>query len=159
MRTSAAVSRVATVTHLAVSTLEKKFRKRMPTPRPQGAAVPTTPSPRKRKRPSQTLAIESTSPVPSTPPQSTPRRRKPKQQDDETPSPEKRLKRYRDHPPQSVMVKHERVMTQRMFLVERSGRQNGALEEDFSVLGSTGNVYIVKVSMVPTYPSACCERS
>lgn len=113
--------------------------------------APTTPSPRKRKRPSNAQVIDLTSPSASTPSKSTPRRRKPKNADDATPSPEKRLKRYRDHPPQSVMVKHERVMTQRMFLVERSGRANGALEEDFSVLGSTGNVYIVNVSMVPTY--------
>ena len=54
-------------------------------------------------------------------------------------------------PPQTVMVKYTRVMTQRMFLVERSGRTNGALEEEFSVLGSTGNVYVVNVSMIPTY--------
>jgi len=67
------------------------------------------------------------------------------------PSPEKRVKRYRERPPQSLMIKHERVMTQRMFLVQRSGRKNGALEEDFSVLGSTGNVYSVNLSMVPKY--------
>jgi hypothetical protein len=58
-------------------------------------------------------------------------------------------KRHRDHPPQTIMVKYERVMTQRMFLIERSGRENGALEEEFSVLGSTGNVYIVNVNMIP----------
>src|SRR5438270_5474867 len=32
-------------------------------------------------------------------------------------SPEKRAKRCRDHPPQGVLVKKQRVMTQRMFLV------------------------------------------
>src|SRR5271155_565665 len=123
----------------------------MPASYLHGPLAPSTPSPKKRKRPSNTQVIDLTSPSPtSTPSKSTPRRpRKPKNADD-TPSPEKRIKRYRDHAPQSVMVKHERVMTQRMFLVERSGRQNGALQEDFSVLGSTGNVYTVKVSMVPT---------
>ena len=64
---------------------------------------------------------------------------------------ERRLKRYRDHAPQSVMIKWERVMTQRMFMLERSGRKDGALSEDFSVLGSTGNLYVVNVSQVPTY--------
>ena len=65
-------------------------------------------------------------------------------------SPVHRPKRYRDHPPQNVLVKQERVMTQRMFLIERSGRKDGSLEEDFSVLGSTGNVYMVKVSQIPS---------
>jgi len=131
----------------------------MPASHIHGPLTPSTPSPNKRKRPSQTQVIDLTSPSPtSTPSKSTPRRpRKPKPAND-TPSPEKRLKRYRNHAPQSVMVKHERVMTQRMFLVERSGRQNGALQEEFSVLGSTGNVYIVNVSVVPTYPPSL-ERS
>jgi hypothetical protein len=66
-------------------------------------------------------------------------------------SPEIRQRRYRDHAPQDVLVKMERVMTQRMFLLERSGRKNGALKEDFTILGSTGNVYTVSVTKVPTY--------
>jgi len=66
---------------------------------------------------------------------------------------ERRAKRYRTHPPADFMVKYERVMTQRMFLIERSGRKDCALQEDFSVLGSTGNVYVVNVSEIPTYPS------
>ena len=121
----------------------------IPASYPHSHLTPSTPSPKKRKRPPNAQVIDLTS-SPS-PAKSTPRRRKPKNADNATPSPEKRPKRYRDHAPQSVMVKHERVMTQRMFLVERSGRQNGALQEDFSVLGSTGNVYTVNVSMVPTY--------
>src|SRR5271169_4031732 len=85
--------------------------------------------------------------VPS-PQKSTPAKRRKTKTDGDT---ERRLKRYRDHPPQTVTVKYTRVMTQRMFLVERSGRTNGALEEEFSVLGSTGNVYVVNLSMIPTY--------
>src|SRR5271155_1464414 len=120
----------------------------MPASYLHGPLAPSTPSPKKRKRPSQTQVIDLTSPSPTS--KSTPRRPRKPEKSDDPPSPEKRVKHYRDHAPQSVMVKHERVMTQRMFLVERSGRQNGALQEDFSVLGSTGNVYTVKVSMVPT---------
>ena len=111
---------------------------------------PSTPSPRKRKNPvSAQDIIDLTGPSPK----STPKKRKVKSDTDGTPSPERRAKRFRDHPPQSVMIKYERVMTQRMFLVERSGRKNGALEEEFSVLGSTGNVYVVCVNMIPRYPS------
>ena len=127
------------------------FTKRMAASYLSARHGPSKPFPRKRKRPSNTKVIELTSPSLSTPPKPTPKRRKLKNVE-ETTSPEKRLKRYRDHPPQSVMIKYDRVMTQRMFLVERSGRQNGALQEDFSVVGSTGNVYVVNVSMVPTYP-------
>src|SRR5579859_6548487 len=111
--------------------------------------LPSIPSPSKRKPPvtaPPTKVIDLTSP-PSTP-NRPPRKRKsvPSTAAD---SPEKRLKRHRNHPPQSVMIKRERVMTQRMFLVERSGRKQGALSEDFSVLGSTGNVYHVNVAQVP----------
>lgn len=86
----------------------------------------------------------------SAPQKRTPAKRRKTDADGET---EQRLKRFRNHPPQTVMVKYTRVMTQRMFLVERSGRTNGALEEEFSVLGSTGNVYVVNLGMVPTYNS------
>jgi hypothetical protein len=71
--------------------------------------------------------------------------------DDDDPTEEKRLKRFRDRPPQTVLIKHQRVMSQRMFLVERSGQKDGELDEDFSVLGSTGNVYVVNLNQIPTY--------
>jgi hypothetical protein len=67
--------------------------------------------------------------------------------------PQRRLKRFRAQPPQTVMVKYDRVMTQRMFMVERSGRIKGALNEEFSVLGSTGNVYVVTLNQIPSYTS------
>lgn len=109
---------------------------------------PSTPSPRKRKSSAMQVIDLTSSPDPS--PKKSPSKRKKTTDGEPTPSPEKRAKRQRDHPPQGVLVKRQRVMTQRMFLVERSGRKNGALQEEFSVLGSTGNVYIVNVSMIPT---------
>jgi len=124
------------------------------------AAAPTTPSPKKRKQaPTDLEVIDLTlSPAAATPKKTPSKRRKTTisdaDNDTNTPSitsPEKRAKRYRDRPPQSVLVKKQRVMTQRMFLVERSGRKNGELQEEFSVLGSTGNVYVVNVSLIPTY--------
>jgi len=112
----------------------------------------TTPSPQKRKRNETSTVIDLTQSPPSTPKKSTPRKRQKTTDGEElTPSPEKRAKRYREHAPQDVMVKYDRVMTQRMFLVERSGRKDGELHEDFSVLGSTGNVYNVNLSQIPTY--------
>lgn len=119
-------------------------------------ASPSTPSPRKRK-PAQQKEVEviDLTVFPTATQKKPPSKRRKTtitSESDDTPtsSPEKRAKRYRDHPPQNVLVKKQRVMTQRMFLVERSGRKNGELQEEFSVLGSTGNVYIVNVSLVPT---------
>jgi hypothetical protein len=106
----------------------------------------TNPTPRKRKRATEVIDLTA-SPV-STPRKTPSKRRK------TTPPPtpaEKRAKRWRDHPPQNLMVKHERVMTQRMFLVERSGCKNGTLEEEFCIIGSVGNVYTVTVGHVPRY--------
>jgi len=107
---------------------------------------------RREARRNQVSAPQKAGPATVAPKRATaPRKRKKADDDESTPAPEKRLKRYRDHPPQNVMVKHERVMSQRMFLVERSGRENGELHEDFSVLGSTGNVYVVNLNQIPTY--------
>lgn len=115
-----------------------------PQPVRRGGLPPST----RRKR----RAEREPSPVAPPPP---PKRGKPATPSKGTSPPaedteERRLKRYREHAPQSVMIKHGRVMTQRMFLVERSGRKNGELHEDFNVLGSTGNVYVVAVSQIPT---------
>ena len=110
-----------------------------------------TPSP-KRKQLSTPTAKSPPKPTRSPRKPATPRKRKNLDGGEEEPE-ERRPKRYRTHPPADFMVKHERVMTQRMFLIERSGRKDGAFQEDFSVLGSTGNVYIVNVSEIPTYPS------
>ena len=120
--------------------------------------APSTPSPKKRKRTTQPEVIDLTK-SPSTSPQKSPQKRRKTKSDATTESPsspERRLRPYRYRAPQSIMVKHERVMTQRMFLVERSGRKNEALEEEFSVLGSTGNVYNVNVRLIPrcSHPSS-----
>jgi hypothetical protein len=118
--------------------------------------VPRSTRKRKRDDPQrQSDCVHAPPPMPSYGESASPQKRspakRPKKQADE--DIERRLKPYRNHPPQTVMVKYTRVMTQRMFLVERSGRTNGALEEEFSVLGSTGNVYVVNINMVPTYHS------
>jgi hypothetical protein len=104
----------------------------------------STSTPGKRKR-AQVIDLTGS---PGTPSKKTPSKR---QKATPAESPEKRAKRYRDHAPHSIMTKYERVMTQRMYMMERSGRKDGALEEEFSVLGSTGNVYTVTVNQIPRY--------
>ena len=105
---------------------------------------PSTSTPGKRKR-AQVIDLTGS---PDTPSKKTPSKR---QKATPAESPEKRAKRYRDHAPLSIMTKYERVMTQRMYMMERSGRKDGSLEEEFSVLGSTGNVYTVTVNQIPRY--------
>ncbi|KAA8903174.1 hypothetical protein FN846DRAFT_954388 [Sphaerosporella brunnea] len=60
---------------------------------------------------------------------------------------EKRPKRYRDHPPNSVAERLERAKHQRMFVLSRSGQQG--LSETFTMAGSTGNVYTIRIGPVP----------
>jgi len=50
--------------------------------------------------------------------------------------------------PKVIMDRVERVMSQRFFMVGRS-RDGNELREEFSVLGSTGNVYTVIIDRIP----------
>ncbi|KAG9235048.1 hypothetical protein BJ875DRAFT_504274 [Amylocarpus encephaloides] len=71
----------------------------------------------------------------------------------EDPSEEKRLKRFREKAPLSYLERLSRVRTQRMFLIdrERSTSEDGGHEEErFDIAGTTGNVYQVTISKVPT---------
>ena len=76
-------------------------------------------------------------------------------------SPEKRLRKFRDHPPASYQSRYERAITQRMFLIDRrkkiGGDEYGTFQEEvFDMAGTTGNVYQVTISKVPkcTCPDA-----
>ncbi|RDL37802.1 Uncharacterized protein BP5553_05235 [Venustampulla echinocandica] len=68
-------------------------------------------------------------------------------------SEEKRLKRFRAKPPLTYLARLDRVKTQRMFLIDRnrSTSEDGTHEQEaFDIAGSTGNVYQVTISKVPT---------
>jgi len=64
---------------------------------------------------------------------------------------EKRLKKYRPQCPQSLLARIDRAKTQRLYLIERSPVEQGSEGAgcSFVVLGSTGNVYRVRISKVP----------
>jgi hypothetical protein len=65
---------------------------------------------------------------------------------------EKRLRRFRQKPPQSYLERLARARTQRMFLIERNRTlsSDGLHEEEtLDIAGSTGNVYQVTISKVP----------
>jgi hypothetical protein len=69
------------------------------------------------------------------------------------PDEEKRLKRFRIKPPLSYLERLGRVTTQRMFLIDRSrasSKDSMHEEEVFDIAGTTGNVYQVLITKVPS---------
>lgn len=78
-----------------------------------------------------------------------PRKKKVKGEEPE----EKRLRRFRQKAPISFAERLVRVRTQRMFMIERNrtiSSDGTHPEETFDIAGSTGNVYRVLISKVPT---------
>ncbi|GAA5947933.1 hypothetical protein JCM3765_007035 [Sporobolomyces pararoseus] len=67
---------------------------------------------------------------------------------DDTPAPEKRLKLYKRACPKATQERVDRVMSQRFFCVGRT--RTSEISEEFKVLGSTGNVYTIRICNVPT---------
>ncbi|KAJ3913212.1 hypothetical protein F5877DRAFT_52783 [Lentinula edodes] len=63
---------------------------------------------------------------------------------------EKRLARFRSTCPNDISVRLDRYLAQaqRIYLIERN-REGNALKEEFTVQGSTGNVYTVTIDNVP----------
>ncbi|KAK2753920.1 hypothetical protein FQN54_007279 [Arachnomyces sp. PD_36] len=64
---------------------------------------------------------------------------------------ERRSRKFRDHPPQTFLLKLERARTQRMFVVgrTRSGTDN-APEERVEIVGTTGNIYTIVIGKEPS---------
>lgn len=78
--------------------------------------------------------------------------KKARKKKDEEPE-EKRLKRFRAKPPVSYLERLSRAKQQRMFLIDRNRTtsSDGTYEEEvFDIAGTTGNVYQVTVSKVPS---------
>ncbi|GAA5893907.1 RING finger protein [Sporobolomyces salmoneus] len=61
---------------------------------------------------------------------------------------EKRLKLYKRACPKATQERVDRVMSQRFFCIGRT--RTSEITEEFKVLGSTGNVYTIRVGHVPT---------
>lgn len=67
-------------------------------------------------------------------------------------APEKRERKYRDHPPISYIERRQRALSQRLFLLGRERRLSaeGTHEEEvFDMAGTTGNIYKVTISKQP----------
>ncbi|KIK87552.1 hypothetical protein PAXRUDRAFT_831831 [Paxillus rubicundulus Ve08.2h10] len=63
--------------------------------------------------------------------------------------PEKRGAMTKKKCPKNILDRVERVMSQRFFMIDRR-RDDGEFREEFSVLGSTGNVYTVIIGKTPS---------
>ncbi|KAG1855127.1 hypothetical protein C8R48DRAFT_720864 [Suillus tomentosus] len=72
-----------------------------------------------------------------------------KKKDPNEPAPEKRGAMFKKKCPQNILDRVDRVMSQRFFMVDRK-RTGDELREEFSVLGSTGNVYTVVIDKTPS---------
>jgi hypothetical protein len=62
---------------------------------------------------------------------------------------EKRQAIFKKRCPKIIEERVERVKQQRFYMIERE-REVGALKETFKILGSTGNVYTVTISHIPS---------
>ena len=76
----------------------------------------------------------------------------PKKRKTKDPKEEKRLKRWRDHAPQTYHEIRARALTQRMFALDRRRDISNADHpiETISLAGSTGNVYTITIDKVPS---------
>lgn len=107
-------------------------------------SAPSTPS----KSKSQVIDLDDESPHQSS------SRSKKKQKTTDSPKKnqkeEKRLRRFRAHPPQTYNERLHRAQTQRMFVIDRIPTGTDDLpEETIEMAGTTGNVYRVTVNQVP----------
>lgn len=64
---------------------------------------------------------------------------------------EKRLRRFRQHPPSSYLERLNRATTQRMFVIDRTrGGTQETPEETIDLAGTTGNVYSITICQSPS---------
>jgi hypothetical protein len=73
---------------------------------------------------------------------------------------EKRLRKFKKHPGTDVLERIYRALSQRLYLIDQEdvSSSGGGLGRKFAVLGSTGNVYDVKIGQQPTCTCPDCAR-
>ncbi|RDX56548.1 hypothetical protein OH76DRAFT_395626 [Lentinus brumalis] len=76
-------------------------------------------------------------------------KRQRKAKDPDAPAPEKRGAIFKKMCPKNIIERVQRVMGQRFYMIDRK-REGTELREEFSVLGSTGNVYTVVIDKKPS---------
>lgn len=82
---------------------------------------------------------------------STPRRKRKAPEDGSSPPTEKRLRAHRSHAPLAFHNVHDRALSQRFYVLERTpSGTDECPEEIFKMTGSTGNIYTVHIKQQPT---------
>ncbi|KAI4172223.1 MAG: hypothetical protein LQ343_003658 [Gyalolechia ehrenbergii] len=106
--------------------------------------------PKKRKLLSKSELNRETYDDNDTPP-STPKKRKIATPNTGSKGEEKRLRLFRKQAPQSYLIKLERAVSQRMFVVGRTrGGTEAIPEETVEMAGTTGNIYSITIGLVPS---------
>ncbi|KAI0053364.1 hypothetical protein FA95DRAFT_1579484 [Auriscalpium vulgare] len=96
------------------------------------------------------MPVRAAAHVPAPTPTGEPRaKRKRTTKDPDSPPPEKRGAIFKKACPKNILERVDRVMSQRFFMIDRQ-RNGEELKEEFSVLGSTGNVYTVVIDKKPS---------
>ncbi|PWY93777.1 RING finger domain protein [Aspergillus sclerotioniger CBS 115572] len=82
---------------------------------------------------------------------SPPRKRARVQTPIDEPTPERRARRFRTHPPKMYLERAARALTQRMFVVGHTVTDvDDAPKMSFDIVGTTGNIYKTTIGKVPT---------
>ncbi|GFN12819.1 RING finger protein [Aspergillus tubingensis] len=67
------------------------------------------------------------------------------------PTPERRARRFRTHPPSTYLDRAARALSQRMFVVGHTVTEvDDAPEISFDIVGTTGNIYKTTIGKVPS---------
>ncbi|KAF9524458.1 hypothetical protein CPB83DRAFT_773736 [Crepidotus variabilis] len=155
----------------ALSKRAPRTKKTTATPKPVAAAGPSEASEGKRVTDRVAVAKKSTPPVkkvvkaretpPVAGPSSTPHagpsqapfrkgkgKKKAVEEESQGTGEEKRKAVFKPRCPQNILDRVERVMYQRIFMIDRT-RHGDDLREEYSILGSTGNVYTVTIDNLP----------
>ncbi|KAI5813942.1 hypothetical protein BZA77DRAFT_250886, partial [Pyronema omphalodes] len=61
-----------------------------------------------------------------------------------------RPKRFRPHCPAAVAERLSRALSQRLIVLSRSGYSSATHSETFTMAGTTGNVYTIRICSIPT---------
>ena len=107
-----------------------------------------TPNFKKRKSTKQHEVIDLTADVSNNKPTKSPKK---KAKGDKGKDEEKRLRRFRPHPPQSYLEIKARALSQRLTVISREHMgTDDRPEEKVIMAGSTGNVYTQQIGHVPS---------
>ncbi|KAL4906388.1 hypothetical protein BDW74DRAFT_131865 [Aspergillus multicolor] len=140
------MARVASARTASSATSTRSSKKKQ-----QDSTMVATKSPRQKKTPAKNTPVKPPRKAKKATGSPTRSSGKAKASKSEDATDERRLRRFRDHPPISFQQRLERAVTQRMFVVGQTvAGTDEAPELKFDIVGSTGNIYKTTIGKVPT---------